>query len=136
MIIQLFVVIILPAKGKSLMYDLVNWERKFKMPLIRKPDTQTLEDHFFGSGAFTFGWFKYKSLGEIGHFPVWVMEIDDEGNETSEQHVISENAFIEGIKQFAQQLPDRTFDDLIEDMDAGDVDAVIQLIMFGEIRYS
>ena len=102
------------------------------MPLIRKPTTQELEDHFFGSGAFMWGWFE-KDPRE--NFPVIVYEVD-EYRERGFFKLITENMFIDGIKQYAESLEDRTFDDLIEDMDAADVDNVLQLIMFGEIRYS
>src|SRR6188474_3303020 len=98
-----------------------------KMPLLRKPTTEELEDHFFGSGAFTWDWFDTND----DHFPATVTEVYEETALT-----ITEDMFIEGIKQYAESLEDRTFDDLIEDMDAGDVDTVIQLIMFGEIKYS
>ena len=106
------------------------------MPLIRKPTTQELEDHFFGSGAFMWGWFDIDIANYgYGHFPTKVIEIDEDGDALSEKE-ITEEMFIDGIKQYAESLEDRTFDDLIEDMDAVDVDNVIQLIMFGKIRYS
>lgn len=104
------------------------------MPLIRKPTTEELEDHFFGSGAFTFGWFTYQRInGDT--FPVKLVEMDDDGEILSSK-IITEGVFVEGIKRYAESLEDHTFDDLIEDMDAADVDNVIQLIMFGEIRYA
>lgn len=103
-----------------------------EMPLIRKPTLQELEDHFFGSGAFQWGWFSYSHNG----FPTRVDEIDGDYNVLSSK-VITGDIFVEGIKKYAECcVADRTFDDLIEDMDAVDVDNVIQLIMFGEIRYS
>lgn len=107
------------------------------MPLIRKPTTQELEDHFFGSGAFIFGWFNWSTNTAEGHFPVTVSEVDESGYKTTGViKTITEEMFVDGIKQYAEELADRSFDDLIEDMDAVDVDNVIQLIMFGEIRYS
>lgn len=109
------------------------------MPLFRKPTTQELEDHFFGSGAFMYGWFGiHREPNETpGKFPVRVYTALEE--ETSEDYVdrwITEDDFIKGIKAYAETLEDRSFDDLIEDMDAIDVDNVIQLIMFGEIKYA
>jgi hypothetical protein len=104
-----------------------------KMPLFKKPSTQDLEDHFFGSGAFIYGWFDYHDSG--GHFPVIVVERDEDYDEISRK-TITEEMFVEGIKKYAELQPVRSFDDLIEDMDSADVDNVIQLIMFGEIRYA
>jgi len=106
------------------------------MPLFRKPSSQDLEDHFFGSGAFSFGWFDWSTNNTGEHFPVLVSEIDEDGKRTGTDKWITEEDFIEGIKKYAESLDERSFDDLIEDMDAGDVDNVIQLIMFGEIRYA
>jgi hypothetical protein len=104
------------------------------MPLFRKATTEELEDHFFGSGAFQYGWF---DTSEEQHFPVIVFEVDyEEKNPVLSQKTVTEEMFIEGIKKYAETLEDRSFDDLIEDMDANDVDIVIQLIMFGEIRYA
>src|SRR6185312_10781972 len=105
------------------------------MPLIRKPTTQELEDHFFGSGAFMWGWFSVADNASWAHFPTIVVELNEDREEISRKE-ITEDMFVEGIKQYAESLEDRTFDDLIEDMGARDVDAVIQLIMFGEIKYS
>lgn len=105
------------------------------MPLLRKPTTQELEDHFFGSGAFQWEWFALSGVNQ--HFPARVAHIED-GKiypETS-YHTITEDMFIEGIKKYSETLTDRTFDDLIEDMDAVDVNNVIQLTLFREIRYS
>jgi hypothetical protein len=103
------------------------------MPLLPTPDTQTLEDHFFGSGAFSFGWFDTQSQ----HFPAWVRHYEDEFSISPTQtKVITQEAFIEAIKKYAETQSYRTFQDLIEDMDAVDVDACIQLIFFDEIRYS
>jgi len=115
------------------------------MPLIRKPTTQELEDHFFGSGAFSFGWFELMLhdnvddplAGNGAHFPVRVVEYDEtDGMQYETAKTITEDMFVEGIKKYAKSLPDRSFDDLIEDMDSVDVDNVIQLIMFDEIRYA
>lgn len=110
------------------------------MPLFRTPTTQELEDHFFGSGAFQWGWFDIKRTGidedsDEYHFPVIVFTALEEGDDYVAKE-FTEEVFIEGIKKYAEGLSDRSFDDLIEDMDAVDVDNVIQLIMFGEIRYS
>ena len=113
------------------------------MPLFRVPDTQTLENHFFGSGAFQWDWFTYinptiriDDEGKlVNTFPVVVLELDED-RAIESRKLITEEMFVEGIKKFAAILPDRSFDDLIEDMDAVDVDNVIQLIMFGEIRYA
>ncbi len=108
------------------------------MPLLRKPTTEELEDHFFGSGAFQFGWFEVGrifSTDKPGTFPCKISVLDEDGS-LIDQHRITESDFVNGIKAYAVSLPDRTFDDLIEDMDAGDVDAVLQLIIFGEIRYN
>ncbi len=106
------------------------------MPLLREPTTQELEEHFFGAGAFGFGWFQTYST----HFPAIVDEfldldgpIEEDGDVMS--HTVTEQDFVRGIKLYAEMLTDRTFDDLIEDMDAGDVDACIQLAIFGEIVY-
>src|SRR5690349_14218790 len=87
-----------------------------KMPLIRKPTTQELEDHFFGSGAFQYGWFDIEQVGDVplGHFPVNVTEWDN--YKFVRGKTITEDMFVEGIKQYAESLPDRSFDDLIEDM--------------------
>lgn len=109
------------------------------MPLFKRPSTQDLEDHFFGSGAFIYGWFGYTSTrvdGELGHFPATVYEYGENYEDILSQKEITEDMFIEGIKKYAEILPDRDFSDLIEDMDSADVDNVIQLIMFGKIQYA
>lgn len=106
------------------------------MPLFRKPTTQELEDHAFGSGAFSYSWISYDRVNsktqEWGHFPIILYEVGD----TEKTRYVDEKIFIEGIKIFAKSLPDRSFDDLIEDMDAGDVDCVFQIILFGEQKYA
>lgn len=105
------------------------------MPLLRVPTTEELEDHFFGSGAFSFGWFSIEKLDTGAyHFPVRVVAWEDDRVVMSK--IIAQNDFIEGIKKYASTLSDRSYDDLLDDMDASDVDNVIQLIMFNEIRYS
>jgi hypothetical protein len=104
------------------------------MPLIRKPTTEELEDHFFGSGAFQYGWFD--TIGG-NSFPVVLIERDPEtGEYIGEGKTIHTTDFTEGIKMYAESHPDKSFDDLIEGMDAYDVDCVFQFMMFGEIRYS
>lgn len=105
------------------------------MPLLRKPTTEELTDHFFGSGAFYFGWLDYIKYDEnqpVNTFPVIVYETNDSG---SHGVTIREEDFIEGIKWYAGSLESRTFDDLIEDMDADDVDTIVQYLLFGEVRY-
>jgi len=102
------------------------------MPLLPEPTTEELEDHFFGSGAFSFGWFRLKPLD--WKFPATVLEMED--GEVLALQIFTTELFIKGIKKYAESLPDRTYQDLLEDMDAGDVDNCIQLAMFGEIRYS
>ena len=101
------------------------------MPLFRKPSTQDLEDHFFGSGAFSYGWIQLVDWND-GHFPVTLYDTAKEEAPVR----VTEEVFIEGIKKYAETLSDRSFDDLIEDMDAVDVDNVFQLILFGEFRYA
>lgn len=105
------------------------------MPLIRKPSTEDLEDHFFGSGAFQYGWISYVA-GPAGYNKFPVVLYDTSGHPWEGGKAVDENTFIEGIKKYAESLEDRSFDDLIEDMDAADVDNVFQLILFGEIRYA
>jgi hypothetical protein len=104
------------------------------MPLLPTPSIEDLEDHFFGSGAFTFGWFDTDSV----HFPATVNHYEPDSNyyNVIESKLITADMFNEGIKAFAGILPDRTYQDLIEDMDAVDVDAIIQLIFWNEIRLS
>ncbi len=104
------------------------------MPLLRRPTTEDLEDHFFGSHAFQYGWFDTRSTS----FPATVTHyknMDDIGDD-KEDILITESEFLAGIRDYSETLLDRSFDDLIEDMDSSDVDNVIQLILFGEIRYA
>jgi len=100
------------------------------MPLFHEPTSQELNDHFFGSGAFTFGWF----LTDDDELPALVFHLDEYG-EVIDSKLITEEDFIDGIKKLAEMDPDDSFDDLIEDMDAGEVDAAIQLAYFGDIIY-
>lgn len=107
------------------------------MPLLPTPDISELEDMFFGSGAFGFSWFDTDSV----HFPATVnyYETDWDTGGTlvpAETKLITADDFVEGIKKYAELLPDRSYCDLIEDMDSADVDAVIQIIFWGEIRLS
>lgn len=113
------------------------------MPLLPTPDTETLEDHFFGSGAFQYGWFAIDDdtpFYDGYHFPAVIAYYEDATVLASrgpiETRTITEEDFINGIKKYAEQHPTRDFADLIEDMDAADVDCVIQLIFWGEIRLS
>ena len=109
------------------------------MPLLPTPDIQDLEDYFFGSGAFMYGWFHINEDTPYDedagyHFPATIEYWEDD--EVIETKVINAAEFIDGIKAYAEILSDRTFQDLIEDMDAADVDAIIQLIFWNEIRLS
>jgi len=108
------------------------------MPLLPEPTTQELEDHFFGAGGLDFGWFMVQWISDDGlpHFPAKVSELDYDGVPIYPPHMFDEVEFIRGIKKLAEILPDRTYQDLLEDMDAVDVDNAIQLAMFGEIRYA
>lgn len=102
------------------------------MPLLPTPSIEELEDHFFGSGAFSFGWFDTPSK----HFPAMVIEYNDEDNAPINSFIVTADDFVEAIKKYAELQEKRTYQDLIEDMDAVDVDNCIQLAVFGEIRYS
>lgn len=101
------------------------------MPLLRTPTTQELEDHFFGSGAFGFGWFST----DYSHFPAEIEEYNENEDRTV-YHTVTEEDFLQAIKDYAEANPNRTYDELIEDMDAVDVDSCIQLAIFGELIYS
>ncbi len=109
------------------------------MPLLPTPDIQDLEDHFFGSGAFMYGWFHINEATPYDedagyHFPATIEYWEDA--DIIETKIIGANDFNEGIKKLAEILPDRSYSDLIDDLDAADVDAIIQLIFWNEIRLS
>ncbi len=112
------------------------------MPLLPTPDIQDLEDHFFGSGAFMYGWFSIDETTpydeDLGyHFPAIIHYYEHMDSVISATRVITADDFNEGIKLLAQQdFTSRTYQDLIEDMDAADVDAIIQLLFWNEIRLS
>ena len=112
------------------------------MPEYHEPSTEELEDHFFGSGAFSYGWFGINSdktnYYDGYHFPAFVdhFDLDYNPRKLIETKEITKDQFIDGIKKYATYHASKTFQDLIEDMDANDVDNVIQLIYFDEIRYA
>lgn len=115
------------------------------MPLLPKPSTELLEDHLFGSGAFQFGWFgiddKNTPFDKDGyHFPAVIFYFEDATvlapRGPIEIRTITEEDFINGIKVYAEQHPTRDYADLLEDLDASDVDSIVQLIFWGEIRLS
>lgn len=92
--------------------------------------TEVLEDHFFGSGAFSFGWLYATS----NHFPVRVVEIDPYLREAGVTKVITKEMFVQGIRDYAN-ITERDFESLLEDMDAVDVDTIIQTLVFGAVVY-
>lgn len=116
------------------------------MPVFKDPEIQELEDHLFGSGAFSYGWFDisektpwddrnndgYKSY----HFPAVIEYFEEEEGVVVEERVITPEIFIQGIKDYAAIHPTKTYQDFCEDSDASDVDCFIQMIFWGEIRLS
>lgn len=110
------------------------------MPLHHNPTIEELEDHFFGAGNWeAFDWFQ---TNQHQHFPAIVNYIEEgelhnqDVMLVKDQRIITVEDFIIGIEKYAALLPDRSYDDLLEDMDAADVDAIIQLIFWDEIRLS
>lgn len=109
------------------------------MPLLPEAAMETLEDHFFGAGNWgLYEWFETRSQ----HFPAIVNYIEEREVRNqdvmviADQKVITVADFLIGIEKYAALIPDRSYDDLLEDMDAADVDAIIQLIFWDEVRIS
>jgi hypothetical protein len=78
---------------------------------------------------------------KVHTLPTWVNELDDMGAWCSTEHItveMIEKATIEFYMVYVSKRTGswaRTMANYLEDLDADDVDAILQLAMFGEIRY-
>jgi hypothetical protein len=87
-----------------------------------------------------YDWFRLNNEAKIGTvLPAWVDEVDDMGDVINIVIVTSEMIVEAAIRTwFEYVMPQgrRSLADFLQDLDANDVDAILQVACFGELRYS
>jgi hypothetical protein len=85
-------------------------------------------------------WFKLTNPTKGGNvLPAWVDEVDDDGTVIDSFMITPARITYSTIKTwFEYVMPQgrRSLADFLQDLDANDVDAILQVACFGELRYS